>query len=71
MGPDGSNVLQLTFDGNNKTPSWSPDGRFIVFGSTGRGQTGLYIMQSDGSGTVRVDTGAAGDKSPAWSPYLH
>jgi TolB protein len=73
MDPDGTDKVQLTFEGDNKSPSWSPDGRYIVFSSSGRkGSRGssLYTMRADGGGIKKISTGPGSDRSPAWSPYL-
>ena len=57
MRPDGSDVRQVTDSlGFSGTPSWSPDGRWLVFSADGadypRGQ-GIYITRSDGSSAPR------------------
>jgi serine/threonine protein kinase len=45
---------RFTFDpANDDFPVWSPDGKFIVFASTRRGQPKLYIKPADGSGEDR------------------
>lgn len=60
MSPDGTNVTQLTHDGNSSVPTWSPDGQQILFIQNGRTQRvnpyhqshlpfGLYVMNRDGS----------------------
>ncbi len=36
-------------EGDNENPSFSPDGRYIVFTSTRRGWPELWIMGADGS----------------------
>jgi Tol biopolymer transport system component len=47
-------LRQLTFDGaTDRTPVWSPDGRFIAFSSDrarpATGVTNLYVVNADGS----------------------
>lgn len=46
---------QLTFDGGDY-PSWSPDGTKIAFMRSAKGDGGLWIMNSDGSGKHRITT---------------
>ena len=50
-------------------PSYSPDGRQIVFESDREGSQELYVMNSDGSGVRRI-SGADGGRysTPVWSP---
>ncbi len=64
---DGSGDVQLTSQGSNEHPRWSPDGRFIVFGSTRDGGESIYVMRADGSGQTRVSRGKASDSHPTWS----
>jgi Tol biopolymer transport system component len=57
MSPDGSDVRKVTDSvGYSGTPSWSPDGRWIVYSADRadypRGQ-GIYIVPSDGSAAPR------------------
>jgi len=39
----------LTFSGSNQRPSWSPDGRRVVFTSTSESVTDVWTVPSDGS----------------------
>ena len=53
----------------NINPSWSPDGRQLVFESARHGNTTLYIINADGTGERRLtSTGYGDDTHPAWSP---
>jgi Tol biopolymer transport system component len=55
--PSGSGVRQLTHTGlavKNLIPSYSPDGRRIVFGSDRGGLFGLYVARADGSDARRL-----------------
>jgi Tol biopolymer transport system component len=65
-------LTQLTTNGGEE-PAWSPDGRRIVFA---RGfeapDSGIYVMDADGSNLIRLTTAATGvtdgDRDPIWSP---
>jgi Tol biopolymer transport system component len=53
----------------NINPSWSPDGRQLVFESARHGNTTLYIINADGTGERRLtSTGRGDDTHPQWSP---
>jgi eukaryotic-like serine/threonine-protein kinase len=47
---DHGTLTRLTFDAENGSPTWSPDGTRLAFGSTRAGQTQLYVMAEDGNG---------------------
>jgi eukaryotic-like serine/threonine-protein kinase len=54
---------QITFDGRNSNPVWSPDGKRILFtalpGSDSAGQGGLFVKPADNSGeAVRLLSGS-------------
>ncbi|HZK15900.1 MAG TPA: hypothetical protein VFC52_04870 [Solirubrobacterales bacterium] len=50
---------QLTFNRTDSEPSYSPDGRRIVFFSVGGEGPGIYVVDGDGSGRRKViDDGA-------------
>jgi Tol biopolymer transport system component len=61
-------VLRLT-DGNgiNAMPTWSPDGEWIVFSSSRRGNTEIYRMRPDGSEQTQLTNNLAENLMPAWS----
>jgi uncharacterized protein YjdB len=56
MNPDGTGIVQLTLEGQR--PAWSPDSRMIVYEDSG-----INVINADGSGLTRVGDGFA----PAWS----
>jgi eukaryotic-like serine/threonine-protein kinase len=55
-------------------PSWSPDGKTLVFVSPCKGMdeiyydSGLYFINADGTNLVPLATVPGGDFDPAWSP---
>ena len=60
---------RLTQSGGIDTgPSYSPDGRQIVFESDREGSQQLYVMNSDGSGVRRLSGVDGRYSTPVWSP---
>ncbi|MDQ7859961.1 MAG: hypothetical protein RB149_14270 [Armatimonadota bacterium] len=62
--PDGANKKQLTFEGDNGRPDWSPDGRRITFNAKRAERIWVAVMDADGSNQQLLVEGAA----PDWSP---
>ena len=54
--------------GADTSPSFSPDGRQIVFESDRSGTQQLYVMTADGGGQRRISFGGGRYASPVWSP---
>ncbi len=52
--PDGSELVQLTEQGNNEDPSFSPDSRYITFTSDRDRIKGIYIMRANGEAQKRI-----------------
>ncbi len=73
MNVDGSNQIPLTnTQGENAEPRFSPDGSKIVFVSSRDhvgdiNSTDIYVMNSDGSGTIRLTTDGF-SHDPVFSP---
>jgi TolB protein len=60
-------IVQLTHDGGrNDFPSWSPDGRHIVFQSSRSGSEQIWSMLADGS-NVKQLTFSGKNTQPNWS----
>lgn len=74
--PDTSNNIQTTplFSVENKPDgeisgiSFSPDGKYIVFGAVNDGGSSIYVRMAAGDKSVRLTDGTWNDRSPVWSP---
>ncbi|MBI5213811.1 MAG: Tol-Pal system beta propeller repeat protein TolB [Nitrospirae bacterium] len=66
--PDGNGSIQLTDKGNNEDPSFSPDGRHIVFTSDRDGAKGIYLMRVTGEDQKRITPKGIKATGPNWSP---
>jgi len=79
---DGSDLLQLTDSNQefnareigkdtfipevNRHPSWSPDGRQIVFWSTRTGNRQIFVMDADGNNLYSLSRTDFNDWDPVW-----
>jgi Tol biopolymer transport system component len=69
MDGDGSNLTRLTDSpGNDRSPSWSTDGRWVVFETDRDGNSEVYGVGLDGTGPVNLSNDEAIDWAPAWAP---
>jgi hypothetical protein len=70
MDADGANQTRLVSGGDNRIPSWSPDGEWIAFARTRVTNPGIYMVRPDGTGfcLVAPTTGLLTLGSPVWSP---
>ncbi|MBY8828457.1 Tol-Pal system beta propeller repeat protein TolB [Hephaestia mangrovi] len=70
MSPDGSNEKLLTHGWQDEGPTWSPNGRVIMFFRTtqgGRGTSDLWSVDKTGVAERRIPTPLDGS-DPAWGP---
>jgi TolB protein len=67
---DGSDLHELiSGPGDDHTPMWSPDGKFIAFASARDGNEDVWIVGADGTGLRNLTRDFPKDDShPAWSP---
>lgn len=74
MNSDGGEETQLTQNNeyDTKNPSWSPDGKWIVFDanegldSQKRQNFDIWLMTADGSKKTQLTTNGSWDDSPCW-----
>lgn len=50
------------------TPTWSPDGKQLVFTGYDGGLTDLFVVNADGSGLRRLTNDKYADLHPSWGP---
>jgi TolB protein len=66
---DNTNCRQLTGDDESEGPSWSLDGKHIVYTRwIGKGMGKVWIMDADGSNKRALTTGPGEDARPFMSP---
>lgn len=65
-GCDRSVILKLTDGGNNKGPSFSPDGQWITFASGYEEGNEIMIMRIDGSSLTQLTSNSFSDWQPRW-----
>ena len=51
-----------------ETPSWSPDGRRLVFTGLEGGVSDLFVIDRDGGGLERLTNDRFAQRDPVWSP---
>jgi Tol biopolymer transport system component len=52
-------------------PSWSPDGKKIVFakGKSGDFNAEIYMVDADGTGLTQITHGGVGAENPDWGTH--
>lgn len=74
MDADGSNIVRITSAlkangrrASNEDPSFSPDGRFLVYTSNRTGKNQIYMNNIDGTNEQRVTNDSYNYFKPKWS----
>ncbi len=77
MDADGGNIVRITTAlksngqrASNEDPSFSPDGRYIVYTSNRTGKNQIYLNNLDGSNEHRVTNDSYNYFKPKWSNNL-
>ena len=65
-----SPMTRLTYGGNNRFPTWSSDGKHVVFQSDREGDRALFWQPADGGEATRLTKANAGEahEPESWSP---
>ncbi|MEI6079607.1 MAG: DPP IV N-terminal domain-containing protein [bacterium] len=69
VSPTGTKIERLTIDsGSNEDPSWSGDGRHLIYSSTRNKGSDIYMIHNDGTGEKQLTKGIK-CYSPSWSKF--
>lgn len=70
MDSDGTNQKRLTRYEDNVHPSFTPDGKRIIYSSCIAGNKDIWIMNTDGTNKIRLTNGETDEYFPFFSPDM-
>jgi Tol biopolymer transport system component/CxxC motif-containing protein (DUF1111 family) len=65
---DGTNPNQITFDGTDFHPVWSPDGTKVAFTRVAAGHAQVFTISQFGTDDTNISNSSLQDGMPAYSP---
>src|SRR5271156_5765800 len=65
---EGGDARQLTTDGHESSPTYSPDGRWIAFAGEYDGNRDVYVIPAEGGTPHRLTWHPAHDPPVVWTP---
>lgn len=60
-------VSDVTTGDSDRSPTWSPDGRYLAFSSGVHDGADIYVVRADGSGVARLTYAHGPDWLPRWA----
>jgi len=67
---DLANGQELRLADGATEPSFSPNGKYIMYATKGGGRTGLAVVSTDGRIKQRLSTNAGNIREPNWGPFM-
>jgi TolB protein len=66
----GQGLVSITEKGawDDESPSWSPNGKEIVFASNRHGKSQIFAVRPDGTGLIQLTSDGGSNTSPDWAP---
>jgi TolB protein len=66
---DTGNIIMLTNSSLDESPSFSPNGKMVLYASTRGDNSVLYAVSVDGRGKHKLSDQSGDIREPAWGPY--